>query len=752
MQTEPQCLAGPFPRGRREVLACFVLLATGWGGLAAAAQPLAVFPGEHWDQVPGPDPQGWSSAKLEAAHDFAQAIGSAALFVVHQGRVVDDWGQTTQRFKAHSIRKSFLSALYGIPDAAAKICLRDTMAALDIDDNEPGLTAGEKEATVADLLKARSGVYHPALYETDAMKKRRPERGSHPPGTYWYYNNWDFNVLGTIFEKQAGLSVFEAFGRYLAQPLQMEDFRLQDTEYVRGSDSIHPAYPFRMTARDMARFGLLFARGGQWQGRQIVPADWVARSTTTYSPATTEAGQVHAGYGYLWWTELGGRHLEDVELPQGTFSARGAGGHFILVLPVWDLVIVHRVDTDQKDGPRVERAEFGKLVKMILEAMPEEARQAVAAQPDALLPMLPSGLDELVPALMAKHAVPGVSIVGIEDRHIAWERQYGVRCQGQPEPVDSQTLFEAASMSKLPAAYVALKLVEQGRLDLDRPLTEYLDKPYLADEPQHLKITARMVLSHTTGFPNWRKGGWRNGGPLPVLSEPGTKFTYSGEGFTYLQRVMEHITGEPFERYVKRTLFEPLGITTASYVWEDGFEKLAAGLRPGQGDLPAKRTLYRQANAAYSLYCSPMEYALFLVEMLKLDRSAPHSLSARSIEAMLTRTTKAEGRPPIVRGGVQSSEPTYYGLGWAIDATAAGDRIHHSGSNSSKDTAFRCYCEFDPQRGSGIVIMTNAEGGRPLWQELIAAVNPGTSTGNTSRTTASASEMPTYVSGLVSGS
>ncbi|HPM84544.1 MAG TPA: hypothetical protein PLF81_27755, partial [Candidatus Anammoximicrobium sp.] len=146
-----------------------MLLATGWGGLAAAAQPLAVFPGEHWDQVPGPDPQGWSSAKLEAAHDFAQAIGSAALFVVHQGRVVDDWGQTTQRFKAHSIRKSFLSALYGIPDAAAKICLRDTMAALDIDDNEPGLTAGEKEATVADLLKARSGVYHPALYETDAM-------------------------------------------------------------------------------------------------------------------------------------------------------------------------------------------------------------------------------------------------------------------------------------------------------------------------------------------------------------------------------------------------------------------------------------------------------------------------------------------------------------------------------------------------------------------------------------------------------
>ncbi len=581
MQADFQRSAWLLSGGRRGALALFALLAAGWLGLAAAAQTPASFPGAHWDQVPGPEPQGWSSAKLKAAHDFAESIGSAALFIVHRGRVVDDWGQTTERFKVHSIRKSFLSALYGIPAAAGKICLSDTLGELGIDDNEPRLTAREKEATVADLLKARSGVYHPALYETAAMKKRRPARGSHPPGTYWYYNNWDFNALGTIFEKRVGLTVFEAFDRYLAQPLQMEDFRLQDTEYVRGSDSIHPAYPFRMTARDMARFGLLFARGGQWRGQQIVPADWVARSTTAYSPATTEAGQVHAGYGYLWWTELGGRHLENVELPQGTFSARGAGGHYILVVPVWDLVIVHRVDTDKKDGPRVERAQFGKLVQLLLEAMPLEARQVVAS-PAPPVASLPQSLDELVPALMTKHQVPGVSIVGIEDRRIAWERQYGVRSQGQPEPVDAQTLFEAASMSKLPAAYLALKLVEQGRLDLDRPLREYLDQPYLTDEPQHLKITARMVLSHTTGFPNWRKGGWRSGGPLPVLSEPGTKFTYSGEGFTYLQRVMEHITGEPFERYVKRTLFEPLGITTASYVWEDGFEKLAAGLRPEQ--------------------------------------------------------------------------------------------------------------------------------------------------------------------------
>jgi CubicO group peptidase (beta-lactamase class C family) len=166
---------------------------------------------------------------------------------------------------------------------------------------------------------------------------------------------------------------------------------------------------------------------------------------------------------------------------------------------------------------------------------------------------LPRDLDKLTPALMEKHKVPGVGIVGIKKRRVAWERYYGVRHAEKPERVDGKTIFEAASLSKLPAAYAAMKLVEQGKLDLDRPLSEYLERPYLTNAPLHLKISARMVLAHTTGFPNWRKGGWRSNGPLPVLHEPGTKFGYSGEGFLYLQRVMEHITGEPFEPYIQRS-------------------------------------------------------------------------------------------------------------------------------------------------------------------------------------------------------
>ena len=105
---------------------------------------------------------------------------------------------------------------------------------MGIDDNEPSLTETEKQATVGDLIKARSGIYHPALYEHPIMKARRPERHSHAPGTFYYYNNWDFNALGTIFEQETGTKIFEEFDRRIAKSLQMEDFKISDCHYVTG--------------------------------------------------------------------------------------------------------------------------------------------------------------------------------------------------------------------------------------------------------------------------------------------------------------------------------------------------------------------------------------------------------------------------------------------------------------------------------------------------------------------------------------
>ena len=330
-------------------------------------------------------------------------------------------------------------------------------------------------------------------------------------------------------------------------------------------------------------------------------------------------------------------------------------------------------------------------------------------------------LDKLVPEQMAAHHVPGVSIVGIENRRIAWDRHYGVRRAGSPEKVDRDTVFEACSMSKTPLAYLALKLVEGGKLDLDRPLVEYLPDPYLPDEPLHKKITARMVLSHTTGFPNWRKGGSQSTGPLSVEFEPGTKFGYSGEGYLYLQRVVEHITGTPWEDYVQRELLRPCGITISSYRWQDRFENLAAAGHDAEGQPKPNRRLFNQPNTGYSLYCTAYEYAEYLVEIFKLDRSGPQSLSQSSLAAMFTPTIEATGRKPVKRTVATASDKVSWGLGWAIDQTESGPRIYHAGANG---TGFRCYSQFDPAAGAGLVIMTNSVSGRELWESVVEAIAP----------------------------
>jgi len=345
-------------RGRGRIAA--LLLAFLCVAASISAQP--VYPGASWERLEDPQAHGWSTQKLQLARDYAATIPTAAVMIVQGGRVVDEWGETTRRFNVHSIRKSFLSALYGIHVADGCVDLSKTMEELGVDDNEPSLSAEEKRATVHDLLKARSGVYHPALYETPAMAAARPKRGSHAPGTFWYYNNWDFNVLGTLFERSTKTNLFREFAASIAEPIGMDDFRIKDGAYVSGRDSVYPAYPFRMTARDMARFGLLFLRNGKWLDRQIIPASWVADSVKSYSDAG-ESG----GYGYLWWIAAGGKHLPGAVLPDGSYSARGAGGHYILVVPPRDLVIVHRVNTDVR-GNNVSSAQFGRLVQLILDA------------------------------------------------------------------------------------------------------------------------------------------------------------------------------------------------------------------------------------------------------------------------------------------------------------------------------------------------------------------------------------------------
>jgi CubicO group peptidase (beta-lactamase class C family) len=222
----------------------------------------------------------------------------------------------------------------------------------------------EKQATVRDLLEARSGVYHPAAYETKGMAEQRPQRGSHAPGTFWYYNNWDFNTLGYIYETATGTKIFEAFYREIAQPVGMQDFRPSDGHYVTSADSRFPAYLFDMSARDFARFALLYLHAGKWNNTQVVPEDWVKASTHPYSDS--ESG----GYGYLWWTgDSASATPQKIPFPKGSFWAEGHLGQYAVVVPSLDLIIVNRVDGDITKR-EVHKRQMSELVQKVVAAAP----------------------------------------------------------------------------------------------------------------------------------------------------------------------------------------------------------------------------------------------------------------------------------------------------------------------------------------------------------------------------------------------
>ena len=324
------------------------------------------FPGEKWEIVLNPSESGYSSSKLEAAKKYSESIDTAAVVIVVNGKTLYEWGKVDKKYKTHSLRKSVLSAMYGNYVNNGIIDLDVTMADVGIND-EPPLSEEELQSTVRDCIKARSGVYHPALYESAKMKARKPERYSEKAGTHWYYNNWDFNVAGTIFQNATGKGIFEAIENEIAKPIQMDSFEATDGWYVTGDESIHPAYPFRITAHDLARFGLLMLNNGNWDGKQLIPADWVEESTRYHSDATLYSSD---GYGYMWWVSRDYNkfpHLPNAALPEGTYSARGRGGHYLLIIPEANMVIVHRVNTDKK-GNSVSASEFGTLVSMIMEA------------------------------------------------------------------------------------------------------------------------------------------------------------------------------------------------------------------------------------------------------------------------------------------------------------------------------------------------------------------------------------------------
>ena len=321
---------------------------------------------------------------------------------------------------------------------------------------------------------------------------------------------------------------------------------------------------------------------------------------------------------------------------------------------------------------------------------------------------LAARLEKVIPQLMTEGDVPGLSVLLIEDGKVFWQRGFGLENAQTKKPVDENTVFEAASLSKPVFAYGVLKLVDAGKLDLDTPLTKYLPGAYVENDARLNQITARFVLSHRTGFPNWRP----RGGELKIHFTPGERFSYSGEGFVYLQKVVERLTGEPLDAYMKKAVFGPLGMTSSSYVWQTAYEARKAFGHDRFGNVTDQRKPM-EANAAASLNTTPQDYAKFVIAVMQGT-----GLKKETARLMLTPQIKVnEGCQNCVNNkpGPLSTNISW-GLGWGLQQTKDGESFWHWG-DSNNDV--QCYIVAYPKQKLGLVVFTDSGNGHSIIPEII---------------------------------
>lgn len=304
------------------------------------------FPGENWSFAETRESDSWDWEKGRAFYQYLiDSTNITGLVIVHKGQIVLDFGDIEENSYIASCRKSVLAMLYGKYVEDGTIDLSKTLVDLEMDDETP-LLPQEKQATIQDLISARSGIYLKASNPGDFLEFA-PKRGTQTPGSYWLYNNWDFNASGYVFEHETGKDIHDEVEAQLAVPIQMQDW---DRSLQRKSGNLnvsrYPAYHMWFSTRDMARIGLLMLHRGNWNGRQIISEDWVdkmIKQRTTAKEVNDNVPIFHGsgvdyGYGYMWWLW---ENVEDPRL-EGAYSAMGAMGQSITVYPAIDVVVAYK--------------------------------------------------------------------------------------------------------------------------------------------------------------------------------------------------------------------------------------------------------------------------------------------------------------------------------------------------------------------------------------------------------------------------
>ena len=305
---------------------------------------------------------------------------------------------------------------------------------------------------------------------------------------------------------------------------------------------------------------------------------------------------------------------------------------------------------------------------------------------------------------MEKSHIPDVAIAIFNRGRIA-----ASYCSLDGTKLSPDSIFEAASLSKPVFAIGVLTLVNNHQLDLDRPLSSYLDHPYeheqnpfgtgpvdIVLDPRIKQVTARMVLSHTTGLPNWSRDR-----PLAFLSDPGQRWSYSGEGYIYLQRVVESITGQPLSVFIQEAVFRPLRMTHSSFEWEKSFSKTAL---PGHTVSGALEQVphFDHSLASNTLYTTLTDYARFVSRLLRPERSSPFAME--------------EVKQVVVRPDLDLA----WGLGLAVE-DASTPSFFHWGANPGFQSFFLC----QPKTRRAVLLLTDSDNGLDLVDSVVQLSVPG---------------------------
>ena len=334
-----------------------------------------------------------------------------------------------------------------------------------------------------------------------------------------------------------------------------------------------------------------------------------------------------------------------------------------------------------------------------------------------------SEIDATVSRLMKAAEVTGLSIAILNDGKIAYLKSYGVRDKEKGLPLTGDSIMTGASFTKVAFAYLVMKLVDDKTIDLDQPVYKYLPKPLteyraytdLATDPRVNRITTRILLSHTSGFPNWR--GLEDDRKLKIHFEPGSRYAYSGEGIVLLQMVVEAITKKPLAGLMRQYVFTPLGMTRTSMIWESQFESdYANGYDEYGRSLGPQRR--KNADAAGSLQTTSHDFARFMLAVMQ-----GQGLRRETREQMLSPQIQIYSKHQFPTLATETTDQNRsirlsYGLGWGLYWTPYGKAFFKEGH----DEGWRNYTVCFDKPKIGIVIMTNSSNGEGIFKELLETV------------------------------